>query len=94
MVNRALRDAIKNAKVISSDRSVQRCVRDFRHKHLVSSDQAERMIAYLLGIPLEEFEPYDKVAETRELLNRESLPVVNVVKQSSGPTTHSHEQRP
>jgi len=85
MVNRPLREAIKEATGVSTDRAVQLWIKEFRRKHLVSSEQAERMIAYLKGVDLEEFLSEDQLAETRELLTREGLPVVQVVRPSPAP---------
>lgn len=85
MVNRPLRVAIKEATKVSTDRTVQRWIKEFRQQHLVSSEQAERMIAYLNGLPLEEFVTEDELAETRELLTREGLPIVHVRRPSPAP---------
>lgn len=85
MTNRALRDAIKQAIRVSSDRALQYRTREFRQRHLVSSEQAERMIAYLNDVPLEDFVTDDELAETRRLLTREQLPLVHVVRPSGPP---------
>jgi len=84
-INRPLRDAIKEAAGVSTDRSVQLWIKEFRRKHLVSPEQAERMIGYQKGIDIQRFLTEEQLVETRQLLTREGLPVVQVVRQSPTP---------
>ena len=84
MVNKPLREAIKKATG-RSERTIQRWIREFRGKHLISAEQAERMIAHQEGVALEEFVTKEELADTRELLTRERLPTVQVVRPAPAP---------
>lgn len=84
-VNRPMREALKEAAGVSTDRTVELWIKDFRRRHLVSPEQAERMIAYQKGVDIQQFLTEEQWSETRELLTREGLPIVRVVRPSLAP---------